>query len=124
LQVWLDRRWLLDAVEVRDYTAAKFYEESITGDNSAARIKATEALARLHGLMVDKREVLHRDVNEMDEQVQLFMSVMADVGLNKVVEAEYVQSNQLLTGPSIGYVCSVCNSRAKVDEAYCDGDGI
>ncbi len=124
LQTWLDRKWLLEAVEVKDYVASVLYEQTIAGDTSSARIKAAETLLRMHGLLIDKKEITHRDANEMDEQAQLFRSILADVNLAPVIEAEYTQLNQQLTGPSIGYVCPACNSRAKVHESFEAGDGI
>lgn len=124
LQNWMDKKWLLDAVEVKDFTAAKFYEEAMNGDTSAARIKATEALARLHGLMVDKREVTHRDATEHDEQAALFRSIIDDLKLAPVLEAEYVLSPQQLEVPTLGTLCLACNLRAKLDGPFEDGAGI
>lgn len=92
LQSWLDQKWLLDAIEVRDYVSSLMYEQSICGDNSAARIKAGEVLLRMHGLLVDKREVIHRDINEISEQTELFKSILSDISLLASVEPEQPQA--------------------------------
>lgn len=122
LGTWLDRRWLLDAVEVKDFSVANLYELSLHGDTSSARIKATETLARMHGLLIDKREVIHRDANEIDEQAALFKSIIGDIGLNTVIDAEYVVANQQIAMPTVGMKCANCMSIES--RVYEDGDGI
>lgn len=125
LETWLDRKWLLDAVEVKDHVSALMYEQTITGDTSAARIKAGEILLRMHGLLIDKREVIHRDANEMDEQSAIFRSILADVGLSNVLDAEYVQVSQQLAEPSVRPCCVLSKLMAKVSDVMVgDGDGI
>lgn len=122
LGTWLDRKWLLDAVEVKDYVSSVMYEQTITGDTSSARIKAGETLLRMHGLLVDKKEITHRDANELDEQSAILKSIMGDLSLGSVIEAEYVVHPQQLTGPTLGHVCSRCMSIENV--VYEDGSGI
>ena len=125
IRSYLSRQWLSESVEVKEHAAAVLYEASVWGDTTAAKIKAAETLLRMHGLLVDKKEITHRDVNELDEQAAIFRSILADVNLSPVLDAEYVQCTQQLTGPSLGYVCPSCNSRAKLlSSEYEDGDGI
>lgn len=124
LRDWLSQKWLLDATEVKDYAVSKLYEESAWAGKSSDRIKATELLLRVHGQLVDKKEVTHRDATEHDEQAALFRSIIDDLKLAPVLEAEYVQSNQLLSAPTLGTLCLACNLRAKLDGPFEDGAGI
>lgn len=124
LRDWLSQKWLLDATEVKDYAVSKLYEESAWAGKSSDRIKATELLLRVHGQLVDKKEVTHRDATEHDEQAALFRSIIDDLKLTPVLEAEYVQPNQLLSAPTLGPLCPACNSRAKLDGPFEDGAGI
>jgi len=78
----------------------------------------------MHGLLVDKKEITHRDASEYDEQAALFRSIIDDLKLAPVLEAEYVQSNQLLSAPTLGTLCLACNLRAKLDGPFEDGAGI
>lgn len=124
LRSYLSHAWLADAVEVKEHAAAVLYEASVWGDTTAAKIKASETLLRMHGLLVDKKEITHRDASEYDEQAALFRSIIDDLKLAPVLEAEYVQSNQLLSAPTLGTLCPACNSRAKLDGPFEDGAGI
>jgi len=87
-------------------------------------IPLSETLLRMHGLLVDKKEITHRDASEYDEQAALFRSIIDDLKLAPVLEAEYVQSNQLLSAPTLGTLCLACNLRAKLDGPFEDGAGI
>lgn len=122
IATWMDQKWLLDSAEVKEYVSSVLYEQTIAGDTSSAKIKAAETLLRMHGLLIDKREVVHRDSSELDEQAAIFKSILADVSLLNVVDANYVQLNQHVEEPSPGYVCSACNLRA--NHEFADGDGI
>lgn len=125
LQDWLGQKWLLDAIEVRDWGVSKLYEEASWSGKASDRIKATELLLRMHGHLVDRKEVIHRDANEMDEQSAIFRSILADVGLSNVLDAEYVQVSQQLAEPSVRPCCIMSKLMAKVSDVMVgDGDGI
>lgn len=122
LRQWLDQAWLLDAAQVKDYAAARLYEESATAGKATDRIKATELLLRMNGGLVDHKVITHIDGDQLDTQEALLKSILADVELIPAIEAP---SNQLLTGPAVRPTsCPRCGGAIVDGPMMGDGDGI
>lgn len=122
LRQYLDQAWLLDTIQVKDYAAARLYEESATAGKATDRIKATELLLRMNGALVDHKVITRIDASEADTQEALLKSILADIEALPVIETPLpalpAQPNGRLA------TCCVCGSGTLSTTFEGDGDGI
>lgn len=138
VQSWLAQGWLLDALEVREYGLAKFYEMSCSAKKEETRLKATELLMRASGQFLDRKEVIHRDGADLDNQTELAESILALLDSSILAEANNIEEpvlglsndspslrlNSSEFSPSVRLVCDHCAMSMSPLAVAGDGDGI
>ncbi len=120
----LGTQWLNDGLAVRDWGLSVLHDEATEGNKGADRIAATKLILQLHGQLVDRKEVVHRDGRDVDSLAALAQEFFQTIASASPQVIETTAIDVSCTDSTTSTTCKWCNRSSEAEPDLLDGAGI